>query len=317
MTDLRGVETHGVSNMLRTYVQRLPGGQARPPARLAARARDARHRGDRRGARLGIMVGPKAMRLAIEKARHGGRRRGDRAQQRALRRDRPLRHAGRAAGHGRRLLHRGGPRTWCPPSAPSRCSAPIPSRSPPPRAARRRCSSTSRPPPSRATRSAWPCASARRSCRAGSPTRTAPRSWRRSPSSTATSSSRRRSAARASRARTRATASPSWPRSWPPCWPARCPPCWRPAAAPRTTSPRTASRPSPTSSGSRTRWTRCSRPCGRRRPRRARSACSIPGCPRPRRSTQRRAHGIPLHKEVIEWFASVTGEMGLAPLATL
>jgi LDH2 family malate/lactate/ureidoglycolate dehydrogenase len=30
----------------------------------------------------------------------------------------------------------------------------------------------------------------------------------------------------------------------------------------------------------------------------------------------RRAHGIPLHKEVIQWFAEITSELGLAPLAT-
>ena len=35
------------------------------------------------------------------------------------------------------------------------------------------------------------------------------------------------------------------------------------------------------------------------RRRRGRSACSIRACRRPRRSAQRRAHGIPLHKEVI------------------
>ena len=32
---------------------------------------------------------------------------------------------------------------------------------------------------------------------------------------------------------------------------------------------------------------------------------------------ERRANGIPLHKEVIQWFAGATAEMGLAPLATL
>ncbi|HEV8142991.1 MAG TPA: Ldh family oxidoreductase, partial [Methylomirabilota bacterium] len=31
----------------------------------------------------------------------------------------------------------------------------------------------------------------------------------------------------------------------------------------------------------------------------------------------RRAHGIPLHKEVLEWFAGCTSELGIAPLATL
>ena len=32
---------------------------------------------------------------------------------------------------------------------------------------------------------------------------------------------------------------------------------------------------------------------------------------------ERRANGIPLHKEVIQWFAGATAEMGLAPLVTL
>ena len=32
---------------------------------------------------------------------------------------------------------------------------------------------------------------------------------------------------------------------------------------------------------------------------------------------ERRAHGIPLHKEVIQWFNSITSELGLTPLATL
>jgi LDH2 family malate/lactate/ureidoglycolate dehydrogenase len=31
---------------------------------------------------------------------------------------------------------------------------------------------------------------------------------------------------------------------------------------------------------------------------------------------ERRAHGIPLHKEVIEWFAGITKELGVPPLAT-
>jgi L-2-hydroxycarboxylate dehydrogenase (NAD+) len=31
----------------------------------------------------------------------------------------------------------------------------------------------------------------------------------------------------------------------------------------------------------------------------------------------RRAHGIPLHREVIEWFATCTAELGVAPLVTM
>jgi LDH2 family malate/lactate/ureidoglycolate dehydrogenase len=31
---------------------------------------------------------------------------------------------------------------------------------------------------------------------------------------------------------------------------------------------------------------------------------------------ERRTHGIPLHKEVIQWFNNITDELGLPPLAT-
>ena len=32
---------------------------------------------------------------------------------------------------------------------------------------------------------------------------------------------------------------------------------------------------------------------------------------------ERREHGIPLHKEVIEWFGKITSELGVPPLVTL
>jgi LDH2 family malate/lactate/ureidoglycolate dehydrogenase len=32
---------------------------------------------------------------------------------------------------------------------------------------------------------------------------------------------------------------------------------------------------------------------------------------------ERRAHGIPLHTEVIQWFGKITSELGIAPLQTL
>jgi hypothetical protein len=31
---------------------------------------------------------------------------------------------------------------------------------------------------------------------------------------------------------------------------------------------------------------------------------------------ERRAHGIPLHKEVIQWFGQITSELGLPSLQT-
>ena len=70
--DLRGVETHGVSNMLRAYVRDYQAGKLNPRSGWrvvrespATAVIDAEQR-------LGIMVGPKAMRLAMEKARTVG-----------------------------------------------------------------------------------------------------------------------------------------------------------------------------------------------------------------------------------------------------
>ena len=166
MTDLRGVETHGVSNMLRAYVRDYRAGKLDPrPGWRIEREAPATAVIDA-GKRLGIIVGPKAMRLAIEKARRVGvgvvtvYNSG---------------HFG-AIGHFAMQAAR---RTWSgsaspppvctssPPSAPSPCSAPIRSRWPLPRGKRRRCSSTRPPPPSRATRSGSRCGSARRCWRAG------------------------------------------------------------------------------------------------------------------------------------------------------
>ena len=42
-----------------------------------------------------------------------------------------------------------------------------------------------------------------------------------------------------------------------------------------------------------------------------------PGLSEAEEITHRRAHGIPLHKEVLEWFGQCTSEMGIAPLATM
>jgi LDH2 family malate/lactate/ureidoglycolate dehydrogenase len=72
MTDLRGVETHGVSNMLRAYVRDYRAGKLDPrPGWRVEREAPATAVIDA-GKRLGIIVGPKAMRLAIEKARRVG-----------------------------------------------------------------------------------------------------------------------------------------------------------------------------------------------------------------------------------------------------
>ena len=42
-----------------------------------------------------------------------------------------------------------------------------------------------------------------------------------------------------------------------------------------------------------------------------------PGLSEAEETEHRRAHGIPLHKEVIAWFAECTKEMGLPPLGTM
>src|SRR5438034_9365161 len=72
MADVRGVETHGVSNMLRQYVRDYKAGKLdpRPGWRVVRQSPGTAVIDAER--RLGIMVGPKAMRLAIEKARAVG-----------------------------------------------------------------------------------------------------------------------------------------------------------------------------------------------------------------------------------------------------
>jgi LDH2 family malate/lactate/ureidoglycolate dehydrogenase len=68
MTDLRGVETHGVSNMLRRYVRDYKAGKLDPtPGWRIVRESPGTAVIDAER-RLGIIIGPKAMRLAVEKA---------------------------------------------------------------------------------------------------------------------------------------------------------------------------------------------------------------------------------------------------------
>ena len=68
MTDLRGVESHGVSNMLRVYVRGYTGGtlNPRPNWRIIRESPSTATIDADKG--LGVIKGPKAMRLAIEKA---------------------------------------------------------------------------------------------------------------------------------------------------------------------------------------------------------------------------------------------------------
>lgn len=70
--DLRGVESHGVSNMLRQYVKRYTEGNQnpRPVVRTVRESNTTATLDGDNG--LGIHVGPDAMRLAIKKAREHG-----------------------------------------------------------------------------------------------------------------------------------------------------------------------------------------------------------------------------------------------------
>jgi L-2-hydroxycarboxylate dehydrogenase (NAD+) len=72
MTDLRGVESHGVSNMLRTYIQQYRQGilNPKPQWRIVREAQGTATIDGDRG--LGMIQGPRAMRLAMEKAQNVG-----------------------------------------------------------------------------------------------------------------------------------------------------------------------------------------------------------------------------------------------------
>ena len=72
MTDLRGVETHGVSNMLRAYVRDFKAGKLdpRPGWRVVRESPGTAVIDAER--RLGILVGSRAMQLAIDKAKQVG-----------------------------------------------------------------------------------------------------------------------------------------------------------------------------------------------------------------------------------------------------
>lgn len=72
MSDLRGVDSHGVSNMFRTYVANYLNRKLSPaPGWTVERETPSTAVIDAER-RLGIIVGPKAMRLAVAKARNVG-----------------------------------------------------------------------------------------------------------------------------------------------------------------------------------------------------------------------------------------------------
>jgi L-2-hydroxycarboxylate dehydrogenase (NAD+) len=72
MTDLRGVETHGVSNMLRVYVRDYQEGRLNPAPGWRVERESPSTAVIDAERRLGIIVGPKAMRLAVERAKATG-----------------------------------------------------------------------------------------------------------------------------------------------------------------------------------------------------------------------------------------------------
>ena len=72
MADLRGVDSHGVSNMLKVYLDRYADGTQNPTPdwKIVREGASSANIDCDRG--LGIILAPKAMEIAIEKARHTG-----------------------------------------------------------------------------------------------------------------------------------------------------------------------------------------------------------------------------------------------------
>ena len=72
MTDVRGVETHGVSNMLRAYVDGYRNGQLNPRREWRVISETKSSAVIDGGSTLAVVYGPTYMRIAIEKARKAG-----------------------------------------------------------------------------------------------------------------------------------------------------------------------------------------------------------------------------------------------------
>ncbi len=72
LSDLRGVETHGVSNMLRVYVQQYNDGDANPTPEITTVRESPTTALMDAGGGLGLHTAPVAMDLAIEKAKKHG-----------------------------------------------------------------------------------------------------------------------------------------------------------------------------------------------------------------------------------------------------
>ncbi len=72
VADLRGVATHGVSNILRTYVRNYQQGQTKPNPQWRVLRESPSTASIDCDAGLGIIIAPKAMEIAIEKAKNVG-----------------------------------------------------------------------------------------------------------------------------------------------------------------------------------------------------------------------------------------------------
>lgn len=72
MSDLRGVESHGVSNMLRVYLEDLRSGRIKTDSVYHILSESAGTAVIDAERQLGIVMGPKAMRMAIKKAQKVG-----------------------------------------------------------------------------------------------------------------------------------------------------------------------------------------------------------------------------------------------------
>lgn len=70
--DVRGVDSHGVSNMLRTYVQRIRDGEVKPRPQWRVIQESPSTATIDCDTGLGIMIAPKAMAMAIDKAKRTG-----------------------------------------------------------------------------------------------------------------------------------------------------------------------------------------------------------------------------------------------------
>ena len=165
-TDLRGVDSHGVSTLL-GYHRLLRAGNLEPRPEVRTVSRDQATAVVDGGGGLGHVPAETGMRLAIELAREAG------TGTVAVRNSGHFGAAGiyaamaAEAGHDRDRLHRH-PRVrrWCPPTARRQSSGPTRSRSRRPAATDRR-SSWTWPPPPRRWDACWERGAGACECRAG------------------------------------------------------------------------------------------------------------------------------------------------------